>query len=172
VRSTAAAGKVERADLVYLAHAAYRVSLARDVVALLRYARPGTLLLVRYTADASLYRAISVSTACAPIRPYDYHAIHPLMLRDLLRGGWKSRWRAVLEKHADISRPENRAQIVDWCDAEYGEFSGDIIERYLRGFAACGYECVPNYDYLELLEKAWLTSSPSNPLAPDYHVRT
>ena len=153
LRTTEAASRIQTSQVVHLAHAVYTLEVARDVRRVLRHAQAGTCLLVRFTADASLYRAISASTSCAPVFPYTYHAVHPLLIRDLVLDGWTERWKALLTRQCDISTPEYIESTIDWCDAQYGEFSGDIIGRYLNGFYRCGYKAVPNADFLVLLQK-------------------
>jgi hypothetical protein len=155
MRSLEARTSLARCQVVHLAHAAYDPGSGKAALHLLRFARPGTLLLVRYTSNASFYRVISTSMACAVLRPYIHHYTHTLLLEDLERSGWKKQSPLyILPRNYDISKAQYREETVDWVGAEYGEFSGDVIERYFGGFAADGQTHVLNSDRLVLLTKS------------------
>jgi hypothetical protein len=140
-------------QVIHMGHAAYEPSVASAALHLLRFSKPGTWLLIRNTSNASFYRVVSSSTACAVVRPYIHHYTHQLLIEDLVSQGWQKRRDDLLPRLCDISKPQNREYVVDWCDAQYGEFSGDVIERYLEGLAADGQTHVLNSDRLVLFER-------------------
>jgi SAM-dependent methyltransferase len=143
---------VARSDVIHLSHVAYSSEIAQDVVFALRSARPGTLLLVRFSSGASVYRVISASASCAPFRPYIHHEIHRLLLQDL-EPAWKERSKHLLARYYDIANPEATEHLTDWCDSQYGEFSGDVIERYVVGLLSADQTQVLNSDRLVVLQK-------------------
>jgi len=145
---------LERCKVVHMGHTAYEPAVARAALRLLRSAVTGTKLVVRYTSDASFYRVISVSSACAVFRPYIYHHTHKLLLDDLKSAGWEEKSTHIIARTCDISAHENREAVVNWCDIQYGEFSGDVIERYLKGLADDGPHQVLNADRVVLLQKS------------------
>jgi len=145
---------LSRCSIVHMGHIAYGMGTVREALHLLHFAKSGTLLLIRYTSDASFYRVISASMSCSVLRPYIYHHTHQLLLDDLHRHGWESVGKPyILPRYCDITQPEDRKAVINWCDAEYGEFSGDIIERYVEGFAADGETRLLNADRLVVLKK-------------------
>jgi len=71
-----------------------------------------------------------------------------------LANGWSQPERYImLTRWCDIHTPEVRRYTIDWCDGEYGEFSGDIIQRYLDGLALDGQARALNSDRLHVLQK-------------------
>ncbi|MGA9059162.1 MAG: hypothetical protein WB763_21930 [Terriglobia bacterium] len=153
MRSEKSRETLARCQVIHMGHAAYEPAVANAALHLLRFSKPGTWLLLRYTSNASFYRVISASTACAVLRPYIHHYTHQLLIEDLVSQGWQKRGDHILPRLCDISERENREYVIDWCDAQYGEFSGDVVERYLQGFAADGQTHVLNCDRLVLFEK-------------------
>lgn len=142
-----------RSNVIHLSHVAYTPKISRAVFSALRHAKPGTLLLIRFTSEASVYRTISASTSCAPWRPYIHHRIHPALLEDL-KPSWTTLSTHLITRFYDIGDPKALEHITDWCDSQYGEFSGDVIERYLKGFAAAKQTKILNSDRLVILEKS------------------
>jgi hypothetical protein len=153
MRSRAARRLLDTRPVLHMSHLAYRPSVVRAAVDLLRRAKPETLLLVRYTSETTFYRVISTSTACAPLRPYIHHHMHQLLLRDLERHGWHQKCSVLLNRTCRIATRDDVTTTVDWCDAQYGEFSGDIVERYFVGLHHDGAEVVSNCDRVVLLRK-------------------
>jgi hypothetical protein len=155
MRSAEGREALARCEVVHMGHTAYDPAALRAALHLLRFAKPGTLLLIRYTSNASFYRVISVSTSCGVLRPYIHHHTHKLLLEDLHGHGWGQVGADyIIQRYCDISKPEYREAVINWCDAQYGEFSGDVIERYIEGFAEDGQTRLLNADKLILLKKA------------------
>jgi hypothetical protein len=146
-------------SVIHMSHLAYSLETAKRLLAFLEHARVGHHLLLRFTSGASFYRAISASTSCAPLRPYFYHAVHPFLCEDLKRAGWELQHRTAVVRHYDIASNSARRHLVDWCDCEYGEFSGDVIERYLKGFHLSGRKTVLNSDWLLWFQKRAVATS-------------
>ena len=145
---------LKKSRVAHMSHVAYRPQAVEAAVRFLRNADPGTYLLLRFTSNTSFYRVISMSTSCAPLRPYIHHHMHNLLIGDLERNGWQQRGKPVLLKRAcDLSNAASVTDTVDWCDAQYGEFSGDIIDRYFKGLVRDEETAVPNCDRLVLLSK-------------------
>ena len=149
-----------RCQVIHMGHAAYQPEVAIAALHLLDYAKPGTWLLLRYTSNASFYRVVSASMACAVLRPYIHHYTHQLLIEDLIGQGWVKKREDILPRLCDIGTRKNREFVIDWCDAQYGEFSGDVIERYLEGLAADRQTQVLNSDWLVLFEKVGQPGSP------------
>jgi hypothetical protein len=155
MRSAAGSKAIKRAQVVHMGHTAYEPDVVRAALHILCSANPGTFLLMRYTSNASFYRVISSSTSCAVWRPYLNHYMHPLLLKELLARGWEQCGAShILPRYIDIEKKESRGSLIDWCDAQYGEFSGDIIERYVQGFATDGQTRLLNADALLLLKRS------------------
>jgi hypothetical protein len=164
---SAIAAMLRDIDLIHVANAAYTPSSARRLLHYLSQARKGVILLLRYTSGASYYRAVSSSMSCAPMRPYIHHWIHPLLIKDLRKGDeWSEfsppstgplapadggfRIRCHLK---DLETDKTRQDVVNWVESQYGEFSGDVLQRYTTAFAAAGEEQLLHSDVLHVFEK-------------------
>lgn len=141
-------------SVVHMAHVSYSPTTVLAALNLLRHANRGTYLLLRFTSNISFYRAISVSSACSPLWPYVHHHTHELLLNDLRGLGWQESDRQLIGRRCRITPPSDLQSTVDWCDTAYGEFSGDVAERYLAGLAKDGEQTVVNYDRLVVLTKS------------------
>jgi hypothetical protein len=138
-------------DFIHASNLVYLPSRARELMLLLREARPGTVLLLRYASGASIYRVISSSMSCAPFRPYAHHAIHALFLEDLDN---TMEWMepippTLLMRYLEkLDEEITRRDVSAWVESQYGEFSADIIERYLKALAQARVTEVMNFDWL------------------------
>ena len=94
--------------------------------------------------------------SCAPLRPYIHHTIHPFLIDDLKRmNTWDEALPPlVLTRHCrGIDEEETRSDIANWIESQYGEFPGDIINRYMDAFQGAGETELLNSDWLCVYEK-------------------
>jgi hypothetical protein len=143
-------------NLIHVANVAYRSSASREVLRFLSHARRDTILLLRYTSGASYYRAVSSSMSCAPIRPYVHHAIHQCLIKDLEKQDWleKGELAAVIKCYLQhLESDQTQHHVVNWVESQYGEFSGDIIERYLRAFREARQTELKHFELMRVFVK-------------------
>jgi putative Ca2+/H+ antiporter (TMEM165/GDT1 family) len=157
IHARAVAQTFKDSDVLHIANYAYQPSAVRTVLFLLDEAKTGAVLLLRFTAGASYYRAVSASMSCAPIGPYIHHATHYFLLADIAR---TRRWRRVfsepltLTRHCkDIDKEKTRYNITNWVESQYGEFAGDVIDRYIKAYQEAGAVQLRNWDFLYVFEK-------------------
>jgi hypothetical protein len=92
---------------------------------------------------------------CAPVRPYIYYAMPRLLIKDLKKS---EEWREtvtppiMIKRCVDIKQEQASRDITNWVD-RYGEFSADIVERYLKEFRKAGVTELIDFDCLHVYEK-------------------
>ncbi|MGH9346517.1 MAG: hypothetical protein ACRD26_04545 [Vicinamibacterales bacterium] len=152
-REWAALQKAKQCKVVSLCHVCYDTRTARAALEFLNQCEDGTLLLVRFTSDASYYRILSTTLASAPLSPYVTHAVHRFLLNELRSRNWGELYTGILRQTHDIATAGARSNLVNWFDAAYGEAAAKVIGSYVEGMHASGVDRLETSDRLVLLGK-------------------